>query len=130
MENTNKTYVEKNQSPDAISLPDGKIVGSWNGDSILDLQKEIQKIQCEQKADGDNRSNYVTKFGVPHQDQTPEHLRDFIAYIIWGVDKEGNCLVASRANRIESVDYINEWCGNTVAQDAKNRAIDPNSGCK
>ena len=43
MENANKAYAEKNESSDGISLPDGKIVGSWNGDSILDLQKEIQR---------------------------------------------------------------------------------------
>jgi hypothetical protein len=113
-----------------ITLPNGNVVGTWNGDNIKDLQKEIQRIQHEQKVNGDPRSNYVTKFGVPHQEQVPSHLRDFIAYIIWGTDKHGECLVASRANRIETVDYINEWCGNTIAQDAGARARDPNSGCK
>ena len=120
----------KSNSSNDITLPDGTVVGSWDGADILDLQKEIQRIQAQQKADGDPRSNYVTKFGVPHQEQTPSHLRDFIAYIIWGVDSKGSCLVASRANRIETVDYINEWCGNTIAQDAGARARDPNSGCK
>ena len=100
------------------------------GASIETLQVEIQRIQSEQKQNGDQRSNYVTKFGVPHQDQVPDHLKDFIAYIIWGVDLEGKALVASRANRIEHVDYISEWAGNSIAADAKNRAIDPNSGCK
>jgi len=115
---------------DQITLPDGVVVGSWNGDHIKDLQKEIQRIQSEQKSNGSPRSNFVTKFGVPHQEQVPIHLKDFIAYIIWGVDKFGQALVASRANRIEEVDYISEWAGNTLAQDAKNRAVDPNSGCK
>lgn len=115
---------------DQITLPDGAVVGSWNGDHIKDLQKEIQRIQSEQKSNGSPRSNFVTKFGVPHQEQVPIHLKDFIAYIIWGVDKSGQALVASRANRIEEVDYISEWAGNTLAQDAKNRAVDPNSGCK
>jgi hypothetical protein len=115
---------------DQITLPDGAVVGSWNGDHIKDLQKEIQRIQSEQKSNGSPRSNFVTKFGVPHQEQVPIHLKDFIAYIIWGVDKFGQALVASRANRIEEVDYISEWAGNTLAQDAKNRAVDPNSGCK
>jgi hypothetical protein len=115
---------------DQITLPDGDVVGSWNGDHIKDLQKEIQRIQSEQKSNGSPRSNFVTKFGVPHQEQVPIHLKDFIAYIIWGVDKFGQALVASRANRIEEVDYISEWAGNTIAQDAKNRAVDPNSGCK
>jgi hypothetical protein len=115
---------------DQITLPDGAVVGSWNGDHIKDLQKEIQRIQSEQKSNGSPRSNFVTKFGVPHQEQVPIHIKDFIAYIIWGVDKFGQALVASRANRIEEVDYISEWAGNTLAQDAKNRAVDPNSGCK
>jgi len=117
-------------SNNRITLPDGTTVGSWNGNKIRDLQKEIQRIQREQKANGENRNNYVNKFGVPHKEQTPDHLKDFIAYIIWGVDSEGQVLVASRANRIESVDYINQWCGNTIAMDAKNRAVDPNSGCR
>ena len=30
---------------DQITLPDGAVVGSWNGDHIKDLQKEIQRIQ-------------------------------------------------------------------------------------
>jgi hypothetical protein len=111
---------------DQITLPDGAVVGSWNGDHI----KDLQNIQSEQKSNGSPRSNFVTKFGVPHQEQVPIHLKDFIAYIIWGVDKFGQALVASRANRIEEVDYISEWAGNTLAQDAKNRAVDPNSGCK
>ena len=115
---------------DQITLPDGAVVGSLNGYHIKDLQKEIQRIQSEQKSNGSPRSNFVTKFGVPHQEQVPIHLKDFIAYIIWGVDKFGQALVASRANRIEEVDYISEWAGNTLAQDAKNRAVDPNSGCK
>jgi len=39
-------------------------------------------------------------------------------------------LVASRANRVEHIDYISEWAGNSIAMDAKNRSVDPNSGCK
>ncbi len=113
-----------------ITLPDGSICGSWDGKDIHDLQKEIQRIQKDQKLNREDRNNYVNKFGVPHQDQVPPHLRDFIAYIIWGTDQKGQCLVASRADRIETVDYISEWCGNTIAMDAKNRAVDPNSGCK
>jgi hypothetical protein len=115
---------------DDITLPDGSVVGSWNGDDIKDLQKEIQRIQSQQKSNGTQRNNYVTKFGVPHQEQVPLHLKDFIAYIIWGIDKSGKALVASRANRIEEVSYINEWCGNQDARDAKDRSIDPSSGCK
>tara|TARA_Y100000389_G_scaffold50874_1_gene46573 strand:+ start:77 stop:469 length:393 start_codon:yes stop_codon:yes gene_type:complete len=115
---------------DQITLPDGAVVGSWNGDTIKDLQKEIQRIQADQKSCGDKRSNYVTKFGVPHQEQVPSNLKDFIAYIIWGVDKHGQALVASRANRIEEVSYINDWCGNQDAMDARDRSVDPNSGCK
>ena len=132
MNNNNNTEQSLSNIPvdDQISLPDGKVVGSWDGVYIKDLQKEIQRIQNEQKLNGDKRSNYITKFGVPHQEQVPGHLKDFIAYIIWGVDKFGKALVASRANRIEEVSYISEWAGNTIAQDAKNRAVDPNSGCK
>ena len=115
---------------DQIVLPDGTVVGHWDGVKIETLQTEIQRIQSNQKSNSDPRSNYVTKFGVPYKHQVPEHLREFIAYIIWGVDLQGNALVASRANRLEHIDYISEWAGNSIAMDAKNRAVDPKSGCK
>ena len=33
------------------------IITSWDGIDILDLQKEIQRIQTQQKSDGDPRSS-------------------------------------------------------------------------
>ena len=125
-----KVFDVKLNENDEIKLPDGTVVGHWDGVKIETLQSEIQRIQANQKANGEPRSNYITKFGVPCKDQVPQHLREFIAYIIWGVDLEGRALVASRANRVEHIDYISEWAGNSIAMDAKNRSVDPNSGCK
>ena len=34
---------------DDIILPDGTVVGSWNGDDVKDLQVEVQRIIKEQK---------------------------------------------------------------------------------
>ena len=37
-------------------------------------------------------------------DQTPDHLKNFIAYALWGVDKKGMCLTHRRADHFESVE--------------------------
>lgn len=37
---------------DDIILPDGTVVGSWNGEDVKDLQVEVQRIMKEQKASG------------------------------------------------------------------------------
>ena len=42
---------------DDIILPDGTVVGSWNGDDVKDLQVEVQRIIAEQKASGADRNN-------------------------------------------------------------------------
>ncbi len=93
---------------DDIILPDGTVVGTWNGDDVKDLQVEVLRIIKEQKDAGADRNNLLIRFGVPHFDQTPEHLRPFIAYALWGVDKTGNCLTHRRADHFETVEKINE----------------------
>jgi len=106
---------------DDIILPDGTVVGSWNGEDVKDLQVEIQRIMKEQKAQGADRNNLLIRFGVSHMDQTPEHLRNFIAYALWGVDKSGMCLTHRRADHFETVDKINEKYGSETAMAAANR---------
>ena len=92
---------------DDIILPDGTVVGSWNGDDVKDLQVEVQRIIKEQKDSGADRNNLLIRFGIPHMDQTPDHLKNFIAYALWGVDKKGMCLTHRRADHFESLDKIN-----------------------
>ena len=53
---------------DDIILPDGTVVGSWNGDDVKDLQVEVQRIIAEQKASGADRNNLLIRFGIPHFD--------------------------------------------------------------
>ena len=53
---------------DDIILPDGTVVGSWNGDDAKDLQVEVQRIMKEQKATGADRNNLLIRFGIPHMD--------------------------------------------------------------
>ena len=50
---------------DDIILPDGTVVGSWNGDDVKDLQVEVQRIIAEQKASGADRNNLLIRFGIP-----------------------------------------------------------------
>ena len=54
----------------------------------------------EQKASGADRNNLLIRFGIPHMDQTPDHLKNFIAYALWGVDKKGMCLTHRRARSL------------------------------
>ena len=69
--------------------------------------------------------NILIRFGVPHMDQTPDHLRNFIAYAIWGVDKQGMCLTHRRADHFETVEKINEKYGSETAQAAAQRYREP-----
>ena len=110
---------------DDIILPDGTVVGSWNGDDVKDLQVEVQRIIKEQKESGADRNNLLIRFGIPHIEQTPEHLRNFVAYAIWGVDKQGNCLTHRRADHFETVEKINEKYGSETAQAAAQRYREP-----
>ncbi len=106
---------------DNIILPDGTVVGTWNGDDVRDLQKEVLRIMKEQKDSGADRNNLLIRFGIPHMDQTPDHLKTFIAYALWGVDKKGMCLTHRRADHFESVEKINEKYGSETAIAAANR---------
>ncbi len=94
----------------------GKVVGSWDGQDVSALKEELARIKAALKSEG--TQDKVTKFGVPHGDQFPDDLKDFTAYILWGCDTKGNCLVGSGANRVESVDSIREFYANDVAKDA------------
>ena len=89
-----------------------------------DLQVEVQRIIAEQKASGADRNNLLIRFGVPHFDQTPDHLKPFIAYALWGVDKKGNCLTHRRADHFETVEKINEKYGSETAIAAAQRHKD------
>ena len=122
-----KTAAEKHPTPegDNIILPDGSVVGTWNGEDAKDLQVEVQRIMKEQKESGADRNNLLIRFGVPHMDQTPDHLRNFIAYAIWGVDKQGLCLTHRRADHFETVEKINEKYGSETAQAAAQRYREP-----
>ena len=122
-----KTAAEKHPTPegDNIILPDGSVVGTWNGEDAKDLQVEVQRIMKEQKESGAERNNLLIRFGVPHMDQTPDHLRNFIAYAIWGVDKQGMCLTHRRADHFETVEKINEKYGSETAQAAAQRYREP-----
>lgn len=101
-------------SDDIISR-DGQVVGAWNGQDVNDLKETLVDIRKQHK---------VTPQGIPHQDQFPEDLRNFTAYLLWACDKNQNCLVGSGANRTETVNSIREFYGNQTAKDALARHED------
>ena len=47
---------------DDIILPDGSVVGTWNGEDVKDLQVEVQRIIKEQKDSGADRNNLLIRF--------------------------------------------------------------------
>ena len=77
-------------------------LGSWNGESIHDLVKELERI--EESSDA-NHSN------LPHQSNIPEDLKAPITldYPIWTCDKSGFCLVGDTASEVKHVDVIREY---------------------
>jgi len=76
-------------------------LGSWDGESIEDLIKEIDRI--EENAD----PNYAS---LPHGNNIPEDLKEEIEkdLPIWACDVSGNCLVGLKANKIRSVEQIRD----------------------
>ena len=82
-----------------LSVDGEEAVGTWDGESIHDLVKELQRI--EEKVD----PNYA---GLPHHSNIPEDLREQVEkdLPIWACDTSGNCLVGDQATKIRHVDRI------------------------
>ena len=89
---------------DDITTDAGRVVGSWNGESAEELQKEIARIREQLKSES-TRERLKPK-EMPHRDQLPEDLHNFRAYHIWGCDQSGNCVVGTHADRIEPVEKV------------------------
>ena len=109
-------------SDNNIKSKAGDVVGQWDGSDVNDLKTELAKIKKSLMDQGGKDKVEVT--GVPHQDQFPDDLKDFTAYLLWGCDKKGVCLVGSGANRTESVESIREFYANDIAKDALSRSRD------
>ena len=99
---------------DDIVSKSGEVVGQWNGESVADLQKELQKIKIDLRKQG--KKDKVEHHGVPHSNQFPDDLKNFTAYILWAVDKNEKVLVGSGANRTETVESIREFYANDEAK--------------
>lgn len=85
-----------------IFAADGdEVVGSWDGENIHDLIRELDRI--EERVD----ANYNS---LPHNINIPEDLKGLIEKdcSIWTCDRKGNCLVGERGADVESVDQIRE----------------------
>ena len=89
---------------DEIKTSEGRVVGSWNGNSAQELMTELARIRKQLSAE--KSSEKLIPREMPHSDQVPADLKTFKAYPIWGCDKSGSCLVGAGANRIEPVQKV------------------------
>ena len=89
---------------DEIKTNEGRVVGSWNGNSAQELMTEFTRIR-KQLAEEKCREKVIPR-EMPHRGQIPEDLKTFNAYPLWGCDKSGSCLVGAGANRIEPVEKV------------------------
>ena len=86
-----------------IKSADGdETLGNWDGNSIYDLVKELDRI--EEFAD----ANYAS---LPHQANVPEDLRPPVAidFPIWTCDKNGLCLTGENCAEIVMVDDVRKY---------------------
>ena len=107
---------------DDIVSRGGAVTGRWNGEDVNALKDELARIKQDLQRQGSK--DKIEPAGIPHQNQLPEDLQGFTAYLLWGCDRQGQCLVGSGANRVESVDSIREFYANSIAKDALARHQD------
>jgi hypothetical protein len=89
---------------DEIKTNTGRVVGSWNGECAKQLMAEIARIN--QALAQEKATDKVDSGEMPHREQIHNDLQNFKAYHLWGCDKNGQCLVGTAANRIESVQKV------------------------
>ncbi len=89
---------------DDIKTKSGRVVGSWDGKSVKDLMAEIKRIKGVLAEEGS--SDALASKEMPHREQLHQDLQNFKAYHLWGCDTNGECLVGTGANRIESVEKV------------------------
>lgn len=89
---------------DEIKTADGRVAGTWNGQSADDLKVELTRIK--QRLAADKSGDKLLPRDMPHRDQIPKDLQHFNAYPLWGCDKSGMCLVGAAANRIEPLQKV------------------------
>ena len=87
-----------------IKTNEGRVIGSWDGNSVEDLKRELNRIRQALASEG--KGEKVQPRDMPHRDQLPADLKSFNAYPLWGCDKSGSCLVGAGANRIKSVEKV------------------------
>jgi hypothetical protein len=87
-----------------IKTNEGRVVGSWDGNSAEELKNELVRIRQVLASEGKGEKIHFRD--IPHRDQLPPDLQNFNAYPLWGCDKSGSCLVGAAANRIEPVEKV------------------------
>ena len=87
-----------------IKTDSGRVVGSWNGQSVKDLMNELGNIRKQLASE--RSSEKLNAKDMPHREQIHQDLQNFNAYPLWGCDKTGSCLVGAAANRIEPQEKV------------------------
>ncbi len=89
---------------DEIKTTSGRAVGSWNGERAQDLMAELKRIKGMLASE--RATDMLDSRAMPHREQLHPDLLEFRAYHLWGCDRQGQCVVGTNANRIESVDKV------------------------
>lgn len=89
---------------DEIKTSSGKALGNWNGECAKELMQEIARIK--KVITQENLDETLDSRSMPHREQIHSDLQNFKAYHLWGCDKNGQCLVGTGANRIESMNKV------------------------
>src|SRR6188768_2567000 len=89
---------------DEIKTNEGRVIGSWDGQSAEALKQELARIR--QVLANEGKGEKIHFLSIPHRDQLHPDLQSFNAYPLWGCDKQGLCVVGASAKRIESVEKV------------------------
>lgn len=89
---------------DDIKTNSGRVIGSWNGQCVKELMAEVKRIKDVLAQEGS--SEVLVSKEMPHREQLHDDLQNFRAYHLWGCDVNGQCLVGTGANRIESAEKV------------------------
>ena len=97
-----KVHIDPVLKNKIVSADGDEHIGSWNGECIDELVKEIDRI--EKKAD----PNYSS---LPHRENIPEDLLNQVEkdFPIWTCDKKGRCLTGDTGDGVHNVDEIRKF---------------------
>ena len=82
-----------------LSADGDETLGEWDGNSIDDLVKELDRIE---------EFSGVRYSALPHSKYIPEDFKNEVEkdYPVWACDRLGNCLVGEQGDQVKHVEKI------------------------